>query len=294
MTPPDRWARADAEASRVRVYTPASALRSPAGLAREMAQDLWRGRGLAWRLFLRDTRARYRQSALGYLWALLPPVVATLAFVLLSRSGIVSTGAVALPYPVYVLIGTILWQTFADALMSPLRTLTAAKPMLAKVDFPREALLLSGLLDVGLNLLIRVVLLSAVLAWYGIVPAASFPLALGCALALAALGFVIGVLVAPLGLLYTDVGQGLGLLLPFWMLVTPIVYTAEASALATASGAFNPVSPLVATARDWLITGETTQLAPTLWVGGITLLLAFVGWVLYRITMPILAERIGS
>jgi lipopolysaccharide transport system permease protein len=47
-------------------------------MLREIAQDVWAGRGLAWRLFLRDLRAGYRQTLLGYVWAFLPPYIIAL------------------------------------------------------------------------------------------------------------------------------------------------------------------------------------------------------------------------
>ena len=60
-----------------RTYTPESPLAHPAKLWREMKQDLWAGRELAWRLAVRDISAQYRQSALGVLWALIIPLANT-------------------------------------------------------------------------------------------------------------------------------------------------------------------------------------------------------------------------
>ena len=157
--------------------TPDSALRHPWRLLREMFRDLLASRELAWRLFVRDISAKYRQSMLGYVWAFLPPVVATLTFSLLNRSGVLATGETGIPYPAYVMIGTLLWQVFADAINSPIKTVTASKAMLAKINLPREAILLSGVLEVLFNFLIRLVLLVILFICYGIVPPATAPLA---------------------------------------------------------------------------------------------------------------------
>src|SRR5688500_14649923 len=112
------------DTDRVRVYTPEAAVRHPAALVGEMFRDLWRSRELAWRLFVRDVSARYRQSILGYVWTFLPPLVATVTFVLLSRSGIFTPGDTRMPYVAFVMIGTVLWQTFADSITTPLKTLS--------------------------------------------------------------------------------------------------------------------------------------------------------------------------
>ena len=74
---------------RVTVYTPESPLRHPSKFARDMISDLWSSRELAWRLFVRDLRAQYRTSLLGYVWVFLPPLVASLPFVYLNSAGVI-------------------------------------------------------------------------------------------------------------------------------------------------------------------------------------------------------------
>ena len=278
----------------VRVYTPEGALHHPARLVREMFRDLLASRELAWRLFVRDVSARYRQSMLGYVWAFLPPLVATFTFVLLNRSGVFSSGETAVPYPAYVMIGTLLWQVFADAINSPIKTVTSAKAMLTKINFPREAILLSGLYEVLFNFVIRLVLLVGTLIWFKMVPPITAPLALAGVLAILCFGFMIGLLLTPVGLLYTDIGQTLTIMVSFWMLLTPVVYKPPSTGLLATLSKLNPVSPLIITTREWLTVGPATQFIPALCVFLATLLLLFGGWVLYRLTMPILVERMGG
>lgn len=281
------------QSSEVRVYAPGSVLRSPIAVLAEMFRDCVRARGLAWRLFIRDTRARYRQSMLGYLWAFLPPLATTASFVLLNGSGIIAPGTTVLPYAAFVVLGTVLWQTFADAVMSPIRTTSAARPMLAKVNFPREALLIAGLLDVFFNFLVRAFLIVPVFAYYGIVPAATMPCAVLGVVLLIAFGFALGLLFAPIGLLYTDIGQGLGLALSFWMLVTPVVYSAPQEGLLARISSLNPVSPLITGTRDVLVAGIPADLTAILATFVVTVALLFAGWLMYRLAMPVLVERMG-
>src|SRR5436309_10587115 len=80
-----------------------------------MLADLWSARGLAWRLLHRDLSAKYRQSLLGYAWALVPPLAVTLSFTLAGQAAIINTGGTSLPYMVFALVGTVLWQTFSEA-----------------------------------------------------------------------------------------------------------------------------------------------------------------------------------
>ncbi len=278
----------------VRVYSPESALRRPGELFREMFRDLWSSRELAWRLFVRDISARYRQSLLGYVWAFLPPIASTLTFVILNRSGILRGGDERIPYPLFVIIGTLLWQIFADAVNNPITTVTAAKPMLSKINFPREAILLSSLLQVMFNFAIRAVLLIPAFAYYGLLPARTVPLALLGAGSLLCLGFMIGVMLTPIGLLYVDIGNALGVGLSFWMLVTPVIYAPPSAGVLAVLTKFNPVSPLVVTTREWLVVGSAGQVWPMLAISGGALVLLFAAWLLYRLAMPILVERMGG
>ena len=131
----------------VTVYTPESPLRQPTRFAREMMADLLASRELARRMFIRDLSAQYRNSLLGYLWIFVPPVLASLPFIYLNRAGLLRLGDTSVPYAAYAIVGTTIWQTFVDALNSPLKTANAARPILTRINFPREAILLSGLYD---------------------------------------------------------------------------------------------------------------------------------------------------
>ncbi len=279
---------------RATVYTPESPLRHPGRLLTEMFRDLRASRELAWRLFVRDTSAQYRQSILGYVWAFIPPLVASVPFIFLNSQGVVGIKNTAIPYPAYAMIGTIIWQVFADALASPLKTVTASKTMLARINFPREAILLSALGQVIFAFLIRVVLLVAVLVWFQITPpvtALLFPLGV---LSLMMAGFMLGIAVTPIGILYTDVPQMIPIIAMFLMFLTPVLYPPPEGGVAALLGKWNPLSPLVNATRDWLTTGATTQLMAFVVVSAMIAVLLFVGWLIYRIALPHIIVRIGN
>jgi lipopolysaccharide transport system permease protein len=278
----------------VRVYTPESAMRHPAELLRAMFSDLWASRELAWRLFVRDTSARYRQSLLGYFWAFLPPVISTFTFVFLNRSGVLRGGDPRIPYPAFVIVGTLLWQLFADAVTTPIRAVTTAKPILAKINFPREAILLAGVYEVLFNFLIRLVLVVPVFAYCRVLPPPAAAFGLVGVLGILCLGLAIGVVLTPIGVLYSDIGQGLNALLSFWMLFSAVVYLPPATGALAVLGKVNPISPLIVVSREWLTLGVATQIEPALIVAAIAVPTLFAGWGLYRLAMPILIERMGG
>ena len=101
------------------VYETTSQIRTPGLLLRSMWQDVKASRELSWRLFVRDLSAQYRQSLLGVFWAFVPPIITSVIFIVLQSRNIVNFGETDIPYPVYVLVGTILWQLFTESLNAP-------------------------------------------------------------------------------------------------------------------------------------------------------------------------------
>ena len=72
------------------VYAASSELTHPWLLVNELFRDIARGRELGWRLFLRNLQSQYRQTLLGYFWAIMPPLVTTLVWVGLQSFKVVS------------------------------------------------------------------------------------------------------------------------------------------------------------------------------------------------------------
>jgi len=259
-----------------------------------MFHDVWSGRELSWQLAVRDIKAQYRQTALGLLWAFILPLAHTLTWIFLSGSGIVTISDTLLPYPVYVFTGTMLWAIFMDAVNAPLQQTIAAKPMLAKINFPREALVISGIYQTLFNGGIKIILLFAALTCLGIPPGwslLSFPLGV---LSLILAGTAIGLLLTPVGMLYTDIGKTLPLLMQFVMYLTPVVFPMPKSGWAAVVFSINPMTPLILTTREWLTNMPPTHMGSFAVINGFVLLLLLLVWIIYRAAMPILIERMSA
>lgn len=278
----------------VRVYTPNHRLRHPGILLAELFRDLKAGRELAWRLFVRDLSAQYRQTALGYVWAFLPPLAASLTFIFLNAQGIVQIEGTGIPYPAFAMIGTLLWQVFVDAMSGPAQSLLAAKPMLVKINFPREAILVSSLYMVVFNFLVRLVLVAAVMIWWRIPVGPGlwcFPLAM---LGLLVTGFAFGLVLTPAGGLYGDVLKAIPIIAQFWMLLTPVVYPARTAGLGGFLATWNPVAPVLITAREALTAQPLSALVPFLVVSLAAAVACTIGLIAFRLAMPHLIARMGG
>ena len=278
----------------IRTYTPESPLAHPAKLWREMTQDLWAGRELAWRLAVRDISAQYRQSALGVLWALINPLSTTVVWLFLSASRLVQVADTEIPFPVFVFTGTLLWSILIDSFNAPLAQVNNNRALLAKINFPREALILTGIYQTLFNAAIKLGILLIVLPFLGIHPGWGGLLIPVGILALVLTGTSLGLAITPLGVLYGDIGRGIPLITQFLMYLSPVVFPLATTGWTGTVMRLNPLTPLILNARAWF-TGQPPQLLGewALTVGGSAVLL-LLAWMVYRLAMPILIERMSA
>src|SRR4030067_2473467 len=183
------------------IYTSESQMRSPGQLYRSMWRDLKDSRELAWSLFKRDFLSRYRKSVLGIFWAFLPPIATGIVFIILQAKNVVNFGETDIPYPVYVLVGTTLWQLFTESVTAPLNSVKSSIAMLAKINFPREALFVSAFYQVLLNLGIKAIVIAGVFVYFRVPPTTGLLVAPVAVLILISLGFSIGLFLTPVGVL---------------------------------------------------------------------------------------------
>jgi lipopolysaccharide transport system permease protein len=276
------------------VYTPESSLSNPVKMIPEMFRDLYESRELAWRLAVRDISAQYRQSFLGFLWALILPLANTVVWIFLSKSGIVVVSETDIPYPIYVFTGTMLWGIFMESVNSPLQGTNSAKPMLAKINFPREAIIVSGFYQILFNSSIKIFLVLTAVMLMGIMPGWGVLMIPVGILSIVLIGMTIGIFITPIGMLYGDIGRGMGLLMQFLMYVTPVVFPIPPSGVAAALFSINPMTPVIQTGRAWM-TGQTPDMINYfIVVNGVAGIMLLFVWMVYRLAMPILIERMSS
>ncbi len=276
------------------VHRPESRMRHPRQLLQEMGQDLMASRELAQQLMMRNISAKYRQSFLGLGWAIIPPIMMAVGFTLAKNGGIINIGETNLPYPAYVMFSMTLWQTFVEALTGPIQAVGSAKAMLARVNFPREALILAKLGEVGFNFGIKLILIVGLFLWFHIPVTWSIILAPVALLHLIALGTFIGLLLAPLSVLYQDISMMVTLATSLWLFITPVVYPIPTTGLFSLITKINPVTPLLVTIRELATTGIISD-PQGFWIASaISFVGVLIAWIIYRLGMPFVVERISS
>lgn len=277
----------------VTVYSPESPLKNPANLMHRICWDLWRCRELVWILFTRDLKAQYRQSYFGYIWLFVPVLSTMIVWMFLNSSEVIQVAETPIPYPAYVLIGTIIWTAFTSALNQPLASFQAGQGVFMKLNVPPEVFIFSGLGRLVFDLFIRTLVLIPTFLILGIEPASTcwlFPFGLAAAMLC---GAAIGFIILPLGSLYSDVSRVVSIAMGFAMYLTPIVYPPPETGWAATLIRWNPLTSIVVSTRDWLTLGWGHNNMATLTVAGVSLLTLAFAMLFLRAVQPRLVERMG-
>jgi len=276
------------------VYAPGSPIVHPIQLLQNMLVDLRSSFQLAYRLTVRDIAATYRQTALGYLWAVLAPIVTSFTFIVLNKANLIRVDNISVPYPAFVFVGTIFWQLFVDALNSPLKVVNLNRTMLSKINFPKEALIISGFGQVLFSFTIKLILLACAMVAFNIQVGWTVILLFLPIIGLLVVGTVIGMFLVPVGVLYQDIQQALTYLTSALMFFTPVLYPAPSEGVLGKIIGYNPIAPFVIISREILFSLQLTQLRGTLVVIAVSMVLILVVWILYRLAMPVLIERMEA
>jgi len=277
----------------VTVYSPESPLTHPVTLVRDLAVDLWKAKDLTWTLFVRDTKADYRQSVLGFVWMFIPILATTLVWTFLFSARVIKVDPPPVPYAIHVMVGTMIWFMFTSAVNQPLTAFQSGQSVFMKLKVPPEAFILSGMMKIFTDVLVRLLILIPVFAYFHLLPPVTiflFPFAL---LGTAIVGMSIGILMIPLGSLYGDVPRVFGTALSLGFYVTPIIFPIPESGLAATLVKLNPATALIQVPRDLLTLGFGDFLGTYLIITAVSVVLLAVGILILRAVLPILVERMG-
>jgi lipopolysaccharide transport system permease protein len=227
---------------------------------REVIVNIFQHWDLITSFALRDIKARYKQSALGVAWALLQPlsmmVVFTLVFSLFAK--VPSDG---IPYPVFAYSALIFWTFFSTAISGGTGAIVSNAPLIRKIYFPREtlliAVLLAGLLDLGVASLLFV----GLLFYYKIMLSLAALWVVPLLLLQIVLTFGVISLTSAAHVNFRDIGHGLPLVIQLWMFATPVAYP-----ISVIPGwlrpfyLLNPMAPIIDGYRRALILGAVPDL----------------------------------
>lgn len=172
----------------------------------------------------RDIKIKYKQTALGFSWAILQPLLMMTIFTLFFGRAL-NIPSQNLPYPVFVFSGLLLWNMFSSGLTTSANSMIGNAQIIKKIYFPRLIVPVSSILVSLFDFLMAFVLFVALLIFYqqpvGISAIWCWPVAIGITI-IATLGP--GCLLSALNVKYRDFRYVIPFMVQVLFFLTPLIY----------------------------------------------------------------------
>jgi lipopolysaccharide transport system permease protein len=223
---------------------------------------------LLYTLSLFRLNVRYKQSALGWMWAALQPLALMGIYtVVFTRVTTVATGGI--PYPVFVFSGLLPWIFFSSTISNAVNGLVLYPNLLTKMYFPREIIPLSYLVASLTDFCIASLILGGLMIYYKISLTWHLLYAIPIVMILAGFAASIAMFFSTVQVRFRDVGLAMPFLLQIWMFTVPVVYSLRSVPIRW-QGLYllDPVAGLIESFRQVVIFGAAPEFR-TLIVSGI-------------------------
>ena len=180
-------------------------------------------RDLLYFLVLRDVKSLYKQTVLGFTWAIIRPVLNMIVFTLIF-SGLANVPSDNVPYPIFSYAALVPWTYFSTAMTFSTQSLISGSSIFTKVYFPRIIIPLTAVFSKLVDFVIAFAVLFVLMAWYKIPPTFNvlwIPI-LVLIMILTAAG--IGMWLSALAIQYRDIPHGIQFLSQLLMYLAPVVW----------------------------------------------------------------------
>lgn len=207
-----------------------------------------------------DFKLRYQGSVLGYLWALLRPLL-MFAILYVVFAQLLKIGNDIPHYPVYLLCGITMWNFFTECTSQGIQSIVNRGDLLRKISFPKYIVVVSATWTAVINMLINLVVIIIFALANGITPSWHWILIIPALLELYLLSLGIAFLLGSINVKYRDITSIWDVLIQALFYAVPIIYPisliAESSITAAKIILINPISQAIQDIRYLLITNET-------------------------------------
>jgi len=248
-----------------------------------------------------DFKLRYQGSVLGYLWALLRPLL-MFAILYVVFAKLLRFGGDIPHYPVYLLCGTTMWSFFTECTSQGIQAIVNRGDLLRKISFPKYIVVVSATLTAVINMLINVVVVIIFALINGVEPSLTWLISIPAIFELYLLSLGIAFLLGSINVKYRDITSIWDVLTQALFYAVPIIYpvsmVATTSQLAAKVILLNPIAQAIQDIRYALITHETITIwnylsGPTI-ILPIILTVAFliIGAIVFRKKSKFFAEEV--
>jgi len=258
---------------------------------KEMLREQLEFRELLSQMIRRDLLIRYKQSVMGFAWAVFMPLVNTVVFsVVFMRVAAIDVG---MPYPLFAYCGLLTWNLFAGALRFSVISLTSNTSLVSKVYFPREIFPFSAVAVAVVDSAVGAVLLVGMMAYYHVHPTWAVFFLPVIVLVHVVLTAGVALLLAMSNLFYRDVKYLFEVAITGWMFATPVLYPLDG--VGGTLGVvlrLNPMSPVIDAYRAVLFRGTLPPTAPFAASAVIAIAVLALGWLTFHRAESQFAENV--
>jgi len=243
-------------------------------------KELWQYRELLYFFTWRDFKVRYKQTAIGILWAIFQPFIAMVIFSIFFGK-LANMPSDGIPYPIFVFTGLLFWQFFSTSLSGVSNSLISSKSIVTKVYFPRLILPISATITKFVDFAIASGILIALMAYYNYLPNLIGLLILPLLLLISFMATLgLGLFLAAINVKYRDVRYILPFFIQMMLFITPVIYPTSIAGKYSWILVMNPMTGVIKAARaailgnapiDWLL----------LLISGIICLIVLIIGILY-------------
>ncbi|RLT40980.1 MAG: ABC transporter permease [Chloroflexi bacterium] len=230
-------------------------------------KELLRYRDLLYYMVVRDLKARYKSSVLGFVWSLLNPLLMMLVFTVIFT--LIMPNNQVRSYPIFLLCGLLPWNYFTAGVLSSVSSVIGNGNLVKKVYFPREILPISSVLAQLVNFLLSLLVIFALIIVFG-VPFSPHLWLLPIVILMQTC-FISGIalLLSAVNVYYRDTAIILDVVLMAWFFLTPVFYPIDILPksyeifglvldIHRLMNILNPMASIVNTYRDLLYLGTYT------------------------------------
>lgn len=190
--------------------------------------EIWHYRELFFFFTWRDIKVKYKQTVLGFLWAVFQPVLLSLIFTLFLGSIISNNSSLSLPYPLFILSGMILWNIFSTGLSNAANSMVSNANIIKKIYFPRLIIPMSSILVALFDFFMAFIVFIPFVYFYGgsfhwVSP---FLIVLALIITITA-SFGLGTFLSALNIKYRDFRYIIPFFVQTLLFITPVIYPAN-------------------------------------------------------------------
>ena len=247
----------------------------------EVVAEQWEYRELLVRMTARDLLLRYKQTVMGFGWAIFMPLVNTAIFsVIFTRVATIDVGT---PYPVYAFCGLVAWNFFASSLRFSVTSLTSNPSLVTKVYFPREIFPFSAVLVSIVDFAVSSLVLVALMLYYRV--EVGWPLLMLPVVVLAIIVFTAAtaLVISMANLFYRDVKYLFEIVAVVWMFLSSVLYPVEL--LGGRTGRLmllNPMTPIIDGYRRTILYGQSPFTPAFAFATVVSFLLLAIAWIVFH------------